>query len=653
MTAVTPGTTTSSQPKVEQSHFLRQLLRQPLAIACLAIVVLIVLACVFASWIAPYGPQTQDLNDLLSGPSRSHWLGTDALGRDELSRLLYGGRVTLLGALEAVTVFLVLGLGLGITAGTLGGLADALIMRLCDLLQSIPALIMLLVILSIFGHNETAAMVTFGALFSTALTRVVRGASLAVRAEPYVAAARVAGLSTRQIQWRHIRPAVTGPILTQVSLVAGIALLVEASLGFLGLGVVPPTPSWGNMIADAQQAINRHPWLLVPTGGILVVMSLATALLGSMLGDAYSGRSTGTKLSLSWRTLATKVTATGVPAAKAPEPGALLSVVGMSVRLRGDRGETTVVDDVSFEVAAGEAVGIVGESGCGKSMTVTGLLRVLPPGAWLTADSCRFDGTDLLGLSESEMTRIRGKGIAYISQEPVSSLDPVFTAGAQIAEAVRVHRKVGRKAARAIALELLTTVRLPNPAEVAGKYPHELSGGMAQRVAIARALAGRPKLLIADEPTTALDVTVQAEILDLLRDLREQTGMALILVTHDWGVLADACDRAIVMYAGQTVEEADLSSLFHSATHPYSEALLRSTPANLEPGTSLPVISGSVPPPGSWPGGCRFAPRCEFAQPDCTDAPIHMRSPLPGTFSRCLHTDLLLAKEDQDASAVA
>ena len=260
----------------------------------------------------------------------------------------------------------------------------------------------------------------------------------------------------------------------------------------------------------------------------------------------------------------------------------------MSVDLARGKGELRIVDGVSFDVRPGEALGIVGESGCGKSMTISGVLRVLPLGARLAAESISFKGVELTSLSEREMNAYRGTGIAFISQEPISSLNPAFTVGHQLAEAVRLHLKVGKAEARRMARELMTRVRLPEPDVVAKKYPHELSGGMAQRIAIARALAGEPELLIADEPTTALDVSVQSEILDLLRDLREQTGMSLILVTHDWGVVAEACDRALVMYAGEVVETADVRSLVRAPEHPYTRALLKSSSVGVEPRQASP-----------------------------------------------------------------
>jgi peptide/nickel transport system permease protein len=333
----------------------------------------------------------------------------------------------------------------------------------------------------------------------------------------------------------------------------------------------------------------------------------------------------------------------GLVAPQAP-PG-VLDVCGLSVSLAAQGGGRLLVEDVSLSVLPGETVGLLGESGCGKSITALAILRLLPPAAGVSAGRVRFDGEDVTTLSERAFDRLRGSGIGYVSQEPLSSLDPAYTVGSQLGEVVRRHDGGSRRAARARVAELLTQVRIPDPEGVARKYPHELSGGMAQRVAIAMALAGRPRLLIADEPTTALDVTVQSHILALLRDLQRETGMAILLVTHDWGVVADICHRVVVMYAGQTVEQAGAQAMFDQPLHPYTDGLLRSSPATAAPGERLPSMPGRVPSPGAWPTGCRFAPRCRLATDECRQGPVPNTSVTGGRQSRCLHIDVLRRAE--------
>jgi peptide/nickel transport system permease protein len=566
---------------------------------------------------------------------------------------MYGGRDSLLAVLTAVLVYVVIGIPVGLLSGYLGGLADQMTARVCDLLMSVPAVVILLVVLGIFSNNETAAMIAFGFLASPGLIRIVRATTLAVRTEQFVAAARVAGLTTRQILRRHILPQVTAPAAISVSLMAGVTLIVESGLSFLGLGVQLPLPSWGGLIADASQAINRQAWMLVPSGGIVILTTMAFGLLGGAFRDTSADRAASPAQGpLSWRLMHTGVRRNTRPAQPTPKrSGALLSIHGLTITLPTPTGLLDIIDGISFDVAPGEALGIVGESGCGKTMAVAGLLRLLPPGGRLSADTYEFEGADLLALSDREMSKIRGRGIGYISQEPVASLDPAFSVGSQLAEAVRHHEQIPRRNAALRALELLRAVQLPDPVAVAKKFPHELSGGMAQRVCIARALAGNPKLLIADEPTTALDVTVQAEILDLLRGLREQTGMALILVTHDWGVLADACDRAVVLYAGEIVEAATVSELFRAPRHPYTAALLEANPEGVPRGKPLPAIPGTVPPPGRWPSGCRFSARCAYGDDMCRCDAIELITDGPDRAWRCIHSEKLEIRGDAHVAA--
>ena len=291
---------------------------------------------------------------------------------------------------------------------------------------------------------------------------------------------------------------------------------------------------------------------------------------------------------------------------------------------------------MGFAIYNGKTTGLVGESGCGKTMTAMAILRLLPGTAAVQDGRVLFKEIDLLSLSEKEMRRIRGGEIGLVSQEPMAALNPSFRVEWQLAEAVRHHRGVSRREAVDVVHDLLRRVHLPNPRAVARKYPHELSGGMAQRVCLARALAGEPSLLIADEPTTALDVTVQAEIMDLLREIQRDSQMALLLVTHNWGLVADICDDVVVMYAGQVVEAAKVSDIFTHPLHPYTEALLASDPHRFETVETLPTIPGSVPRLGDWPEGCRFRPRCSYASAEC-QMDIALRPLDGGRQVRCVH----------------
>lgn len=312
----------------------------------------------------------------------------------------------------------------------------------------------------------------------------------------------------------------------------------------------------------------------------------------------------------------------------------LLEVDGLETTFFGDRGPSAAVDHVSFYVDSGETVCIVGESGCGKSVTSLSLLGLLGRGGRVTAGKALFEGQDLLAMTEKQLDAVRGAGISMVFQDALTSLNPVFTVGNQLVESIRAHLPLDKAAARQRAEELLARVGLPDPAAAMKKYPHTLSGGQRQRVMIAMALACGPRLLIADEPTTALDVTIQAQIMALLRQLQAETGMSILLITHDLGVVAQMADRVLVMYAGQIVEEAPVRTLFARPAHPYTQALLRSVPTIGGPDQRLDSIRGTVPEHYQSIRGCRFASRCPFAAVEC-ERPQDMRTVGPGHTARC------------------
>jgi oligopeptide/dipeptide ABC transporter ATP-binding protein len=296
----------------------------------------------------------------------------------------------------------------------------------------------------------------------------------------------------------------------------------------------------------------------------------------------------------------------------------LLELQNLRTYFYTDAGVARAVDGVSLTVAAGETVGVVGESGCGKSVTALSILRLVRPPGRIEPDSAiRFEGHDLVTLPEREMQRLRGNRIAMVFQEPMTALNPVFTVGDQIAEVARIHAGMSRAEAWEKAVEMLRLVGIPAPEQRAGEYPHQLSGGMRQRVVIAMALVMNPALVIADEPTTALDVTIQAQILELMADLKRRLGTSILLITHDLGVVAENCSRVIVMYAGEVVEEASTVELFARAHHPYTEGLLGAMPRVGGERERLATIPGTVPPPTAWPAGCRFRERCQYAWDRC------------------------------------
>ncbi|MFN2491993.1 MAG: ABC transporter ATP-binding protein [Pyrinomonadaceae bacterium] len=325
----------------------------------------------------------------------------------------------------------------------------------------------------------------------------------------------------------------------------------------------------------------------------------------------------------------------------------LLEVKNLETQFPTRAGLVRAVNGVSFHLDGGELLGLVGESGCGKSITALSIMRLIAAPGRIAGGEIIFDGKNLLTLPDSEMRAIRGDDIAMIFQDPMTSLNPVYTVGEQIAEALRLHRNLSRTAARAAAVEAMREVSIPDPARRAGDYPHQLSGGMRQRVMIAMALACDPKLLIADEPTTALDVTIQAQILELLDNLRKTRQLAVLLITHDLGVVAEVADRVAVMYTGRIVEESSVDELFARPKHPYTEGLLRSvpklTPEHVRKKERLETIEGTVPSPTALPPGCHFAPRCSYRMPRCTTEEIPLYTLQSGAQVRCVLFDLAAA----------
>ncbi|TDT33292.1 dipeptide ABC transporter ATP-binding protein [Naumannella halotolerans] len=588
-------TVTETQPTTRDTRqpvgLWRLLLARKQFVVSLGVVVVLTLAVAAAGVLAPYPPLAQDLSATLDGPSAAHLLGTDDLGRDVLSRLLHGGQMTLLGVVQAMIVFLLVGTTLGLLSGMAGRLIDTIIMRAAELLLSVPAFIILLVLLSIVPGNMTVAMIALGILTSPLLIRVVRATTRSVRDELFIRGARTMGLTETQITVRHVLPRLAGPIIVQATVFAGVVIIAETGLGYLGFGVALPDPSWGNMVQTASQNIGRAPWLLVPTGGVIIVTIMSLMLLGDSVRDAVAERWSGQVSTLARRGRTQPSPVATASAAAQTEAEAVLRVTDLSVVVDTSEGTTTLVDGVSFDLLAGETLCLVGESGSGKSVTSLALLG-LSRGTRVASGQILVGGRDIATESAEQVRVLRSRTFGYITQDPQPSLDPSMRVGDLLAQLVRLHQGVDRARARAEAIALLERVRIPDPEAVARRYPHQLSGGMAQRIVIAAALSAEPQILIADEPTTALDVTVQAEILALLHDLCESDGsMALLLVTHDWGVVADIADRVIVMKDGRLVEAAGAEEIFTAPTNPYTQAMLASDPAKEGPRPPRPATA--------------------------------------------------------------
>ena len=580
-----------AKPIVRRSLFSR-LAKNPLGLTTMVYLTAVILMAIFAPLISPMDPTLTDPMSIMSAPSSAHLLGTDSAGRDVLSRLIFGSQSTLISALIVVIVAIAIGVPSGLIAGYYGGKFDGVSSWVANMIMALPAMIVLLAVRTALGPSIVLLMVVFGIIIAPGFFRLTRTAVMGVRNDLYVDAARVSGLSDLRIIVRHIFKVVRAPIIIQSAMISGIAISIQSGLEFLGLGDTTLI-SWGSMINDGFKNIFVTPLLVVWPSLIISLTIAAFALLGNSIRDALEDAQ---KIESSEKKSKAKKSEAAYQVTKAEDKNHLLSVSHLSVGYaQGDGSLKKVVSDVSFTVDKGEVLGIVGESGSGKSQTAFSILGLLPSNAIIAGGHIIFDGKDLVSadsgaISQKAMTEFRGKRIAYIPQEPMSNLDPAFTIGYQLVRPITQVLGLSKKAAKEKVLNLLDQVGIVNPERVFNSYPHEVSGGMAQRVLIAGAISCEPDLLIADEPTTALDVTVQAEVLDLLRDLQKRLGMGMVLVTHNFGVVADLADRVVVMQYGCVVESGDVREILRKPKEKYTQVLLSSM---LEGKTPMTMLTSS------------------------------------------------------------
>ena len=590
-----PVAAAADRPKTES--LAKRLLTQPIPIVSLGILLLMVLAGVFASVLSD-DPNATDVSNVLASPGGSHLLGTDSAGRDVLARLLYGTRTSLAAAVLAIVIAAAVGVTAGLIAGYFGGKFDSVASWVVSLTMALPGIVVLLAASAVLGTSIWTAMAIFGFLMAPGFYRLVYVTVRGVRNELYVDAARVSGLSDTRIIGRHILSVVRAPIIIQLSITASIAIAIQSGLQFLGLGDMS-VPTWGGLLVDGFSKMFRQPWLLLWPSLTLFAATLSLALFANALRDELertgprAGRKDSTARS---EALVADADAYHHPiTTERPEP--ILTVTDLAIGYPdGQSGYKYVVHDTSISVGKGEVVGLIGESGSGKTQTAFAVLGLLPANGRVLAGSILFDGMELAGKPAKSFDGLRGKRIAYVPQEPMSNLDPSFTIGSQLVEPMRVCLGISKAEAKEKALGLLARVGIPDPKRTFASYPHEISGGMAQRVLIAGAVSCGPDLIIADEPTTALDVTVQAEVLDLLRELQKETNTALLIVTHNFGVVADLCDFVAVMREGRIVESGPVNSIFHDARHPYTKSLLDAIldggparPPYVDPDTAAPT----------------------------------------------------------------
>jgi len=591
-------------------------LRNPLGAISAVMVLILVLLALFAPEIWGAQAAQTDTSALLQGPSDAHPLGTDGLGRDLLLRTLVATRLSLGMALIATVLGLVFGLLLGALPSVLGPRVQRLFSSIISTWLAFPVLLVAMLTVILFGPSSASAVVALGLTMVPSFARLAQTLSSRVGGSEYLAAARMMGVSRGNQFTRYVLPNIAEPIIVNVTLSIGGGLLALSSLSFLGVGVQPPDFDWGRMLSEGFDQVYTNPTAVVGPGVAVVFAGVAFGTLGESLAAHLRNQGRGGVLSRRRLGPAPRV----ADRAKAAADGALLTVDGLSVSFPSATGWVRPVQDVSFSVAPGEIVGVVGESGSGKSVALMAVAQLSAAGAAVTAQQLRFDGDDLLDLPPAVLKRRLGTKIGVVFQDSLTALNPALRVGTQLAEIPRFHAKDARRAAHAKAVAALDDVSIDEPERRSRQFPHEYSGGMRQRALIAMSQIGKPRLIIADEPTTALDVTVQQRVLALLRRECEETGAAAIVVSHDIAVLAELCQRILVMYAGRIVEDVDVRLLAtpDKLAHPYTRALAESLP-DLDTDRTQPLATiPGEPPDLSLPlVGCGFAARCAFATEQC------------------------------------
>ncbi|MGW7493924.1 dipeptide/oligopeptide/nickel ABC transporter permease/ATP-binding protein [Streptomyces luteogriseus] len=604
----------------------------PLSKIAVCFLAVVVLTASLAPLLAPHDPlDQQPPADGTGHPSAGHWMGQDSLGRDILSRLMYGARWSLAIGLGATGLALVAGALLGAVAATSRKAVDETLMRCLDVVMAFPGIALAAVLVAVFGGGITVLICAIAFLFTPPVARVVRANVLDQYGEDYVTAERVIGARTPHIVLRHVAVNCAAPVLVFCTVQVAEAVVFEASLSFIGAGVRPPDPSWGSVIADGKNMVLTGGWWATVFPGLLMLVTvLSLNILSEGVSDAWAspaGREvdvrenddplqapepgSGEVLPLpGLAAAARRLRARARPLPRGRRP--VLAVENLTVGFEGRHGGVDIVDGIGFEVRPGEVLGLVGESGCGKSLTALAIMGLQPKGARV-GGQVRFHQRDLLAEPMRVRRRLLGHEMAMIYQDALSSLNPAMTIRAQL-------RQVVRRGGRRTPAELLTLVGL-DPGRTLRSYPHELSGGQRQRVLIAMALSRDPQLIVADEPTTALDVTVQAQVMELLLRLRDELGFALILVSHDLALVADVTDRVVVMYGGQIVETGVTADLVQAPAHHYTRGLLGSVLSLESAAERMTQIKGVVPSPADFPAGCRFADRCPLATDTCRTTP--------------------------------
>jgi len=564
-----------------------------------------------------------DIAALRQGPSSTHWFGTDELGRDVFARVMVATRTSLSLAVIAALSGALIG-------GCLGGVTVLLkprqqrwVTNVNNVLLAMPGLLLAMFLATVIGVGATGAVIAIAVAFSPFFIRLSQTLAASVGKADYLSAARLAGVSRARLLRRHVLLNVAEPLIINTSLAISSALLALAGLSFLGLGVQAPAYDWGQMLNSALDRIYADPVVALAPAGMIVLAGLAFNLLGESLSHLASGRDSRSRKVASRQEAAALLRPTdGVAAAAVrTREDPVVRVRGLRVRYPSADGPVQAVREFSVDVGRGETVGIVGESGSGKSQAALAIAQLIEAPGIVDADELLVDGLDLGRLSPAVVAQPLGMSLAMVFQDPMSSFNPALRMGTQLTESSVVHLGISRREALARAVDRLGHVRISRPKDRVAQYPHELSGGMRQRAMIAMGLMGSPKIIAADEPTTALDVTVQRGILELLEQINQESKVAILLISHDIAVVARLCDRVLVMYAGRVVEDIDVKHLVPDAAHPYTRALIASVPdMTTDRSRPLASIPGRPPEPVEVGTGCAFAPRCPLADQHCQQA---------------------------------
>ncbi|SFL77480.1 peptide/nickel transport system permease protein [Paenibacillus sp. 1_12] len=589
------------------------IVKDPIALILLLFIVIVIILSLGAPLFTTHDPVKVDYAQVLLPPSGEHLLGTDNFGRDVYTRLIYGGSASLTASFIAVGLIISLSLLIGVAAGYLGGWVDHVLTRLMDVLLSFPTLVLAIAIAALMGPGLTGLMIAVAAVSWPSYARIFRSYVLMVKQDGYIQAARCAGTPAWKIMLTHICGAIVGPILVLITLDIGHVILSIASLSFLGLGIRPPQPEWGAMLNEGRAYLEEAPWLFLAPGTIIFAMVLATNYLGDTLKDALEPRTLHVPLLFKKRSGISRKLAQALRAQRAAnmettaaaalpydhhtavkEPLLVVSHISVdAVSTRKSEQPLPILQSIDLELFPGECLGLVGESGSGKStlaLTIMGLLR---HPLQQTEGSLSILGESTSDWQWEDWRMIRGKRLSYITQDPMDTLNPTLTIGDQLQECLIYHKQnpvLGKAERKSKVLHILSKTELA--AEVYGMYPHQLSGGMRQRVVIAMAMINDPQIIIADEPTTALDVSTQATIMALLKKLQQSSGAAMIFVSHDLRLVAQVADRIGVMHQGRLIEINDVKSIFTQPSEAYTKQLLTSIPRLFIPQHNRTVVKG-------------------------------------------------------------